>query len=352
MPKLSIIVPVYNVSSYLKNCIESLISQTYEDIEIILIDDGSKDNSGEICEEYAKQDGRIIFKHQNNSGVSVARNEGLNLANGEWITFVDGDDYVEKEFCKKILTAVETTLAEVIFFSYFTLKNNKKIFSQPFVLPEGDISKYKDYIQKKIITQYYDNKIINTSASAGTSWGKIIRKTVLDRYAIQYSQGLMRAQDTVFWLNVIEKTTKIFFLNLPLYYYRINDSSITSGNKFIPDSKEQFGKLLKEYQLFIKNNNKDKEYEKAFNIRTLTVLKWHMIHNFFHSQNPKSYNEKIRDLANLCNTDPYEMALETNCHKFLPIGSRIVIFLCKYHHFHSSYLVFKFLRIIKSIFKE
>ena len=94
---ISVIVPIYNVEEYLPTCIESILNQTYKDLEILLIDDGSTDNSGKICDEYAKQDKRCIVIHQQNKGVSATRNTGLNYATGKYISFVDGDDYIHPQ---------------------------------------------------------------------------------------------------------------------------------------------------------------------------------------------------------------------------------------------------------------
>ena len=98
--KVSIIVPVYNVEKYVERCIESIIKQSYKNLEIILIDDGSKDNSGKICDEYAEKDNRIKVIHKKNGGLSDARNTGLNIADGEYICFIDSDDYIHKDLVK------------------------------------------------------------------------------------------------------------------------------------------------------------------------------------------------------------------------------------------------------------
>ena len=100
MDLITVIIPVYNVEKYLKECLESIINQTYKNLEIILIDDGSTDASGEICDEYSKRDNRIRVVHKANGGLSSARNLGLDIANGEYVTFIDSDDYIDLEFMK------------------------------------------------------------------------------------------------------------------------------------------------------------------------------------------------------------------------------------------------------------
>ena len=126
MCTVSVIVPVYNVRRYLNTCIKSLIGQTFRDIEIILVDDGSTDGSSEICDEWAIKDVRIKVIHQKNQGVSVARNNGLAKAVGDWVSFVDGDDYVVENMIAELLE--ETNKSEridLVIGSYYTVKNEK-----------------------------------------------------------------------------------------------------------------------------------------------------------------------------------------------------------------------------------
>ena len=125
---LSIIVPVYNVEKYLNRCIESIVNQTYKTIEIILIDDGSSDNSSYLCDEWAKKDSRIKVVHKQNGGVSSARNQGIKVATGEYVQFVDSDDYLDVDFCKNIMSEYSDDIDLVV--SGFTIiddSGNKKI---------------------------------------------------------------------------------------------------------------------------------------------------------------------------------------------------------------------------------
>lgn len=119
---VSIIVPVYNVANYLPKCVDSLLVQTYNDIEILLIDDGSTDGSGEIADQYAKQDNRIRTFHQPNGGISAARNKGLEVMRGDYVMFVDGDDYVSKHFCKAALDLAIKNQVDIVSFGYYTFQ--------------------------------------------------------------------------------------------------------------------------------------------------------------------------------------------------------------------------------------
>jgi glycosyltransferase involved in cell wall biosynthesis len=124
---ISIIVPVYNVENYLSKCIESLLSQSYENIEVILVDDGSTDSSGEICDRFALKDKRIKVIHQENAGVSASRNKALKFANGQWLMFVDSDDYVEKDFCEAPLRYATENSCEIVCFNYKAVSDSEVI---------------------------------------------------------------------------------------------------------------------------------------------------------------------------------------------------------------------------------
>ena len=124
MAKLSVIVPIYNVEKYLRQCLESIVNQTFRDLEIILVDDGSPDKCGEICDEYAKKDNRIIVIHKANGGLSAARNDALNIATGEWIAFVDSDDWLDIDIYEKAITAGDRYDVDILLFnSYFEFCN-------------------------------------------------------------------------------------------------------------------------------------------------------------------------------------------------------------------------------------
>ena len=342
MPKVSVIVPVYKVEQYIGKCIESLQNQTMTDIEIILIDDGSPDNSGKICDTYAADDHRIVVIHQDNAGVSVARNAGLDVATGEWITFVDGDDYVAETMCEDIVNAATNNGSDIVIFSFYVLNSNGIIPSRLLKMNEGNVSDEKEYIQKKIITQYYDREIASIKGvSAGTCWGKLVHRNIIDKYHVRFVPGLIRAQDTVFWLNTFEMVKSIYYLDKELYYYRVTDSNITSGNRYIADSEERFGQLINEYQKFIIRNKKDDAFEKALRIRVLQVLYWHLIHNYFHDSNQVNLTERINRLRELCSNEPYSSALHSGDICVLPKSTKLLLTLCKRKLFLLCFYTYK-----------
>ena len=157
-PAISIIIPVYNAENYLRRCIESVLSQSFTDFELILMDDGSKDKSPQICDEYASQDTRVQVIHKANGGVSAARNDGLDIAKGEYVTFIDSDDWVEREYLQSLY---DKRSLDFVIGSFINEPSGKqrKINEYTFI---GD--KLKDYITKTYLSDGYPwGKLFETS---------------------------------------------------------------------------------------------------------------------------------------------------------------------------------------------
>lgn len=166
---ISVIVPVYNVEKYIDKCINSIINQTYKNLEIILVDDGSPDNCGNICDEYSKKDNRIIVIHKENGGVSSARNIGIKNAKGKWITFVDSDDWIENDYVEKLSKIGIQNKAEVVLCGYNRIYNNDK---QP-INAIGEIKDYNSY--------EYLIKTLNPQTGFGFCHMKLIKKEIIER---------------------------------------------------------------------------------------------------------------------------------------------------------------------------
>jgi glycosyltransferase involved in cell wall biosynthesis len=352
MPKISIIVPVFKVEKYLPKCIDSLINQTLKDIEIILINDGSPDKCGIICDNYAKKDNRVIVIHQENQGVSVARNAGIEVARGEWITFVDGDDWVENNMCELALNKAQESEADIVIWSFFKNFINKE--ERIALIPGGDadLSKNKDLIQLKSIYQSYYDKVLTSTVSAGVTWCKLYNAEFIRKYKLRFKKGLIRAQDTVFSINAIERASKIIYFDIPLYHYRITDSSTCSGTKYIENSIEPFNSLLNEFMNFINYYNKGTNYMDAFYARTIQVLMWHIKHNYFHKSKKTNIVARREQISKLIKTEPYSTALNNVNVMMLPKKERLMtrMFKCGLIiAFYSIYKLYTFYESNRSI---
>lgn len=243
---ITIVVPIYKVEQYLNRCIDSIINQTYKNLEIILVDDGSPDNCGKICDEYKKKDERIKVVHKENGGLSDARNCGIDLAKGKYITFIDSDDYVSKDFIEYLYNLIKKTKSDISicsflpFFGEIENKNNEEIIK---------VLETKDALQRL----FYQNEI-TTSA-----WAKIYKKEFFEK--IKFPKGeICEDLDTTY--KVFAKANKITISNQKKYYYLQRPDSIINSNfslkrmkaiEFAEKSLQYIKKMYPELELAVRN---------------------------------------------------------------------------------------------------
>lgn len=198
----SVIVPVYNIEMYLPRCIKSILSQTYSDFELILIDDGSTDSSGMICDEFADQDNRIKVFHKQNGGVSSARNVGLNHTSGKYIAFVDSDDYIEEDYLER--------------FSHF---DDKDIIITGYIIENENILKQEN---KRFTPELIDKKDFSKAFVSGFFnyvWAKAIKRDVILDTNARFDESLDVSEDTLFVIDLLSQTQNVIVLDNCGYHY-------------------------------------------------------------------------------------------------------------------------------------
>lgn len=214
--KVSVIIPVYNAQEYIRQCIESIINQSYENIEIILVDDGSPDECPAIIDEYAKKDERIVVIHKENEGVSAARNDGLNSATGKYIQFVDSDDYLEKNMIRNMVKLMEGLNCDMAMCGFYD--RNKNHVGQ--VLPDlenGRCSK-EDYLVSVMNDPF--------SLTYGVLWNKMFKKKLIDKGA-NFNNDMNFGEDFIFCLNYMKYANSVGIVKKCMYnYVRFNDKSL------------------------------------------------------------------------------------------------------------------------------
>lgn len=201
---ISVIVPVYKAEKYLHRCIDSILAQTYTDFELLLIDDGSPDRSGEICDEYAKQDSRVRVFHKTNGGVSSARNLGLDNAKGDWITFVDADDYIHLDFLKEYSRHEEVDLVV----GSFKVVGSKEEWA-------GSIN------ERKYNIQHIREEILRISLLINfqTPWAKFFRREIIIANNLKFDEKIFSSEDWLFVLNYLKYSKSIQTNNREYYFY-------------------------------------------------------------------------------------------------------------------------------------
>lgn len=249
MPKLSVIVPVYNTEKYLRECIDSILDQTFTDFELILVDDGSTDSSGAICDEYADKDPRIQVIHQVNGGITVARKSGVRVARGEYVTFVDSDDWIDKDMYR-IMLAGES--ADVVICNMIRFTSDGMFEIKCCVNPdEYDKQKLKDSFYPTMLFDFdYCQPAVHPSLC-----NKLIRCEIIRNVINNVADGITYGEDALCSYACMLDAEKIHVMDQGLYYYRENLQSVCNVY-----NKEMFSKLILlgtelERQFKERNNN-------------------------------------------------------------------------------------------------
>ena len=220
---VSVIIPIYNVESYLNQCVDSILNQTYVHIEVILIDDGSPDNSGRICDEYAEKDSRVSVIHKANGGLSDARNEGLKVAKGDYVIFMDSDDFWKNNIClqRLIIQLEKLKYPDMLGFNLY------------YYFPSKD--QYIPWISydDSITNEWDKNELIVRLVRSGTfpmsACSKLLKKSSLDKHAVTFVKGIF-AEDIPWFIDILDKFKEIRFVDEYVYCYRQGVSTSITGS--------------------------------------------------------------------------------------------------------------------------
>lgn len=212
-PKISVIVPIYNAQKYLHRCVDSILNQTFTDFEVLLINDGSTDQSPAICDEYAKRDSRVRVFHKENGGVSSARNVGLQNMKGEYSIHCDSDDWIEKDMFEGLIQTALSSKADMIICNYFHDNNNQKISYPQKPLSCNSLDIIRDILEGRL---------------HGSTCNKLIRNELIIQHAISFNEQVNYCEDVLFIVQVLLKSKEITYLDKTYYHYCFNDQSITN----------------------------------------------------------------------------------------------------------------------------
>lgn len=213
-PAISVIVPVYKAEKYIHRCLDSIINQTFKDFELILVDDGSPDRSGEICDEYAAKDKRVKVIHKENGGVASARQYGIDAATGEYTIHADPDDWMELELLECMYKAIKEEDADLLITDFYYNKENKEIYCKQPIR-----SLKQEDILKSALTELH-----------GSMWNKLLKTSIYKENNVRFIENIDFCEDVLFWLQILQsQSLKIRYLQKAFYHYDLfsNDYSIT-----------------------------------------------------------------------------------------------------------------------------
>ena len=346
MPLVSVIVPVYNVEKYLEKCLDSILDQTYQNLEIVCVNDGSQDGSGEILKQYAEKDSRIKLFYQENHGASVARNYALDEASGEYIMFVDGDDWIDKDTCQTAIDYLLKHDADVVLWDYISERGE---VSRPKKIYDEDRFFNKDAIQTNFhrrLVGLVGQELLHPEQSDGiaTVWGKLYkRKCIYERNIRFYDiRKIGSYEDGLFNLCVFEGLNKVVYIHRHFYHYRRdNENSVTSA--FRETLQEQHEELHQYMRDYIDARSMDDSYYLALSNRMALELVGYGLNILI------SKRRRIKQIKTILNNPYYKEAYKNLQFRYMPLHWKL-FYGCARINFATG--VYVLLCIIKKIIKK
>jgi len=253
-PMVSIIVPVYNAEKYLNKCIDSVLNQDYKDIELILLDDGSKDSSPAICDSYTS-DARVRVIHKSNSGVSDTRNKGISEAKGKYIQFMDSDDWITADATGSLVKCAETTGADMVVADFYRVVDDRA--AQKGGIDSDDLLTLEEYAEAMMENpaDFY----------FGVLWNKLYKREIIEKYGIHMDPEVKWCEDFLFNLEYAKYCKTISPLKTPIYYYVKRKGSLVAQNISLSKTVNMKTMCFEYYQDFYKNVFSEEEYKKKKN---------------------------------------------------------------------------------------
>ena len=295
--KLSIIVPVYNAEEFIKKCVDSILDQTFKDFELILVDDGSKDSSSNICDEYAQKDSRVKVIHKENAGVSSARNSGIELAQGEYLGFVDSDDWIDNNMFESLINEAEKNNTDIVMCDASTVYSNGR--------------EEKDTITK-LAKSSVINKVGFTSEllmeMAGAAWRCIYKSSLIKENKIVFPQGIKLSEDRIFNIYAMGLSNNISYIKKSYYNRLVNTKSAV--HRFHEDYFEICKKAAKATRKAIELAwDNSQEYQTAYLCQFISGAIM-SVNNYYYKTSTLTGKEKIEKVKEICNDEMLIDAIE------------------------------------------
>lgn len=324
---ISIIVPVYNTENYLEKCLYSLVNQTYKNIEIIIIDDGSPDNSMNIIQKFVLADNRVKVISQKNQGLSGARNTEMNNANGDYIMFIDSDDWIEIDTCEKAINASEKYNADVVFWPYIKefsdLQKDNYLFDKTEIIwSEKNINQLSRRMVGLVGDELANPQSIDNLV---TAWGKLYKKSVIGDVRFTDTK-IIGTEDALFNIEVfLGINSAVYIPDLLSHYRKDNESSLTHNykKKLVSRWREMYSRI----KFLLDRNDMSREYYDALKNRICFGLIGLGIN--LAEDKKMSFKEKKKEIYNILSMKHYQIALKDLDFSYLPIQWKVFFKLAK-----------------------
>lgn len=249
-PLVSIIVPVYNAEKYLKRCVDSILSQDYPYFELLLMDDGSTDASGDICDAYGQKDGRVRVVHKENTGVSDTRNRALDLAKGTYIQFLDSDDWIVPEATRLLVGSMEQYQCDMVISDFYRVSGDR-------LAQKGDIEEDKVMTRQEFAACMIENP---ADFYYGVLWNKLYRRSIIEEHRIRMDVSISWCEDFLFNLEYIRHASSFYALQVPVYYYLKRKGSLATQGMSINNTMRMKINIFEYYNEFYKDVYDHEDY--------------------------------------------------------------------------------------------
>lgn len=326
MEKVSIIIPVYSVEKFLPKCLDSVVGQTYNNLEIICVDDGTPDRSAAVISSYAKKDDRIRLISQKNQGLSGARNTGIKFATGKYIVFLDGDDWIDLNTIEDAVKKSEEIGADIVMWGYVRefpdRSAEKTIFDSDIIFNEDE----SHNLHRRMVGLYKDETSDPGNAdSLSTAWGKLYSANIIKENHLEFiDTKKIGTEDALFNLYYFGFVKKAAFLNRPFNHYR-KDNDISLTRSYKPQLFTRWNKLYDLMEVYIEKNSLPEDFSIALNNRICLSMIGLGLTELL---NPNK-KERIKNLRKFLNSDRYKEAYKSFELQYLPIHWKLFFVMCR-----------------------
>lgn len=344
VPFISIIVPVNNASASLKKCVDSLTGQSYPNIEIILVNNGSSDNSLELCKELAAGDNRIIVDDLAEKGVSAARNRGIELATGGFVTFVDADDWIDSNVCEMFVNSNAKCNCDLFCYSAQYHKRKKIIKSFLFAENIQQLSEtQKEELQIKVFAPnapYFEYK--TNTRFAGSVWGKFYKRDILLKNNLRFARETIVSEDVLFNTLALDCFHRIGYTRDCFYHYmQQNDSA---QNRYRPNSDKYFSFIISKIQEWIQSTDKNQHFIDAANSLFAHYLFGILKEDLCHKDNPHQIADRKHMLKCVLSNNVFSELLENFRMDYFSLPERVLIELLRHQKIGIIFFLLKFIK--------
>ena len=330
MADFCFVVPVYKVPyDLLQNCIDSILNQSYQNIELILVDDGSPDDCGKLCDKNAEKDNRIKVIHKKNGGLSDARNAGTRACESPWITFVDGDDWVDTDFTESFLDRIKAQENEADFYIYNGYRNyaHKEVACTPYFQDGRRFCSYQEREELQIECCLVPTRNNGDQLFIGSGWAKVYNLDFLKENEL-YFTVVPYGEDSIFFFESVEEASAIEYVAKPVYHYRDTEGGMVNGYRKNAD-KEQDIYVSTIFEI-ARKYNKGKEFTDALYLRVFIAMQRCMTQKYFNPQNPDGYIQRWKSCESFFKKEPYCNVLKTIRKFKLNKNSKIKYYIIKF----------------------